>query len=262
VSVIKTTLVHGQRAPVRIKRPSERRSLSRSATRALDVLELFGRVRRPLRAVEISTILGLHPSTTNQLLKTMVDSAHLLFDARPKTYMPSPRLAEFGGWIVATYGTDSRLHDLVREVRDGTGMVVTVTTANDLFMQIIDLALPEGHTTERGLQVSLFGSAIGSAYLASLADEEIARLADRARIPDSQLPAIRETIGQIRRAGYANGATADTMWSIAVKLPAEKLRVPAVLGLAGPVGEVQTNLGHFLGVMRGAIERWAGQCDA
>lgn len=44
---------------MRVKRPSERRSLSRSATRALDVLEYFGEARRPLRAVEISKALGL-----------------------------------------------------------------------------------------------------------------------------------------------------------------------------------------------------------
>ena len=85
-------------ARVRVKRPSERRSLSRSATRALDVLEFFGEARRPLRAVEISRVLGMHPSTTNQLLKTMVDSAHLVFDAHSKTYLPSPRLARFSTW--------------------------------------------------------------------------------------------------------------------------------------------------------------------
>ena len=73
--------------PVRTRRPGERRSLSRSATRALDVLELFGQVRRPLRAVEVSRALDMHPSSTNQLLKTMVEAGHLIFDARAKAYL-------------------------------------------------------------------------------------------------------------------------------------------------------------------------------
>ena len=81
------------------RRPGDRRSLSRSATRALDVLELFGQERRSLRAIEIAKALGLHPSTANQLLKTMVDSAHLTFDAVAKSYLPSPRLGRFGGWM-------------------------------------------------------------------------------------------------------------------------------------------------------------------
>ncbi len=51
--------------PVNVRRPGDRRSLSRSATRALDVLELFGETRRPLRAVEMSKALGMHPSSMN-----------------------------------------------------------------------------------------------------------------------------------------------------------------------------------------------------
>ena len=71
------------------------------------MLEYFGEARRPLRAVEIAKALELHASTTDQLLKTMVDSAHLVFDARSKTYAPSHRLAGFGAWVVESYGAES-----------------------------------------------------------------------------------------------------------------------------------------------------------
>ena len=188
MSLIAPAAARGQKARIHVRRPSERRSQSRSATRALDVLEYFGEQRRPLRAVEISRVLEMHPSTTNQLLKTMVDSAHLVFDARSKTYLPSPRLAEFSAWIIETYGAGGRLKDLIRDVQAQTGVVVTVTTPNDLFMQIIDLATPPDQTSERGLQISLFGSAIGSAYLSMLDDGEVLRLADRARIPKAESP--------------------------------------------------------------------------
>ena len=99
---------------VQVRRPGERRSLSRSATRALDVLELFGEMRRPLRAIEMSKALGLHPSSINQLLKTMVESAHLTFDAHLKTYLPSPRLAQFSAWMLASCGGDEQFRDLLR----------------------------------------------------------------------------------------------------------------------------------------------------
>ena len=157
-------------------------------------MELFGVARQPMRAVDIGKALGTNPSTTNQLLKTMVDSGHLVFDARPKTYVPSPRLAEFSSWIVDTYGAGGRLRDLICGLRDRTGFVITVTTPNDLFMQIIDSAIPRGQTAERGLRVSLFGSAIGSAYLSTLDDSEVARLADRARISAVELHGIRDGV--------------------------------------------------------------------
>lgn len=108
-----------------MKRPSDRRSLSRSATRALDVLEYFGVARQPLRAIEIARMLGMQPSTTDQLLKTMVDSAHLVFDARSKTYLPSPRLIGFSGWIIETYGAGEVLRELVRDVQQRTGLLVS-----------------------------------------------------------------------------------------------------------------------------------------
>lgn len=252
-------LAAGRTWPVRVKRPSERRSLSRSATRALDVLEHFGHVRRPLRAIEIAKALGLHASTTDQLLKTMVDSAHLVFDARTKTYVPSHRLAPFSAWIVESYGTDERLRALVAEVQAQTGDVVTLTTPNDLFMQILDLAGAGlgDRPTERGLRISVFGSVVGAAYLSTLAEPELARLVDRARLPDAELPELRASLQRIRRDGFAEGPSVDGVaWSLAAPLPALGLS-PLVLGLAGPTERVRDDCPRLRAIMRAAVERWA-----
>lgn len=247
----------GRQSALRIKRPSERRSLSRSATRALDVLELFGQERRPIRAVEVSMALGFHPSTTNQLLKTMVDSGHLVFDARSKTYLPSTRLVDFGEWIVSHYEPGGRLRDLIRDLGERSGITVTLSTPNDLFMQVIDLVLPLGNSEVRGLQISLFGSAIGSAYLSTLDTEEVARLAYRARIPDEHLPTILAAARKIRLDGYAEGVSADGgTHSIAIALPMASLTAPTVLGLAAEPSEIQANLDRYVALMRDAIARW------
>ncbi|HEX8056189.1 MAG TPA: helix-turn-helix domain-containing protein [Novosphingobium sp.] len=256
MTLIATRTPRSPAALVRVKRPGDRRSLSRSATRALDVLELFGSTRRPLRAVEISKALGIHASTTNQLLKTMLDSGHLVFDARAKTYLPSPRLAEFSAWIIASYGANGRLVDLIEAVHTATGMTVTISTPNDLFMQLIDCAVPDGRG-ERGLSVSVFGSAIGSAYLASLDDAEVVRLADRARVPAAEMPAILEDLAKIREAGFADGATGPGYWSMAMPLPMRGLQVPTVLGLAGSTVEVRSRLDELYRIMREASARWS-----
>lgn len=263
MSIITPRPEGGSHLAVRVKRPAERRSSSRSATRALDVLELFGQVRRPLRAIEISRALDMHSSTTNQLLKTMVDSAHLVFDAQTKAYLPSPRLAGFSAWIVESYGADGRLRALVEEVHERTGLVVTVTTPNDLFMQIIDAVIPsegQADAPERGLQVSIFGSAIGSAYLATLEESEIRRLAYRARITDSEVDSVLEAARQIREEGHSDGpaAAAGDIWSLAVPLPEQRLRVPAVMGLAGPGSAFEGRLPELAAIMHEAISKWFG----
>jgi DNA-binding IclR family transcriptional regulator len=237
-----------------VKRPSERRNLSRSAIRALDVMEYFGQVRRPLRAIEISKALAMHPSTTDQLLKTMVDGAHLLFDARNKAYRPTPRLAGLSCWVVETYGADERLRRLVRDVHSRTGMIVTLTTPNDLDMQILDLATPIGPQTERGLRISVFGSVIGSAYLATLQESEIARLAKRARIPKTEMKRLLQAVGEIRLDGYADGPSAGSaIWSIAVPLPSDRVPVPMVLGLAGASDRVKPDRDALQRSLRQAV---------
>ncbi len=208
-------------------------------------MEYLGQVRKPSRAIEISKALGMRPSTTDQLLKTMVDSAHLLFEAQTKTYRPSPRLVGLGCWVVDTYGADERLRRLLRDVHALTGSIVTLTTPNDLDMQILDLVTPPGRGTERGLRISVFGSVIGSAYLATLQEDEIVRLADRARIPKAELNHLFEEVRNVRRDGYADGPTGRSpadgspIWSIAVPLPPDRVPVPMVLGLAGELDRVR-----------------------
>lgn len=200
-------------------------------------------------------MLELTPSSANQLLKTLVDSAHLLFDAKNKTYQPSPRLVAIASWIAETYETGGRIGELIADVHQRCGLVVTFATRNDLFMQVIDLAGASGG--ERGLKISLFGSAIGSALLSTLPDDEVWRLAARARVPETEMALILSVLGEIREAGYASGpATREDIWSIAVPLPASVLTGQAVLGLAGPVDVVLDDLAGHVRLMHEGVERW------
>ena len=250
----------GAKLGLRIKRPRHRRSMSRSATRALDILEYFGEARRPSRTIEIARALDMQPSTTNQILKTLVESSHLLFDGRAKTYQPSPRLAGFGSWIVNNYGADLRLGEMLRSVEAETGTIVTISAPNDLYMQILDLTSPRPglSSAERGMQVSLFGSAaIGDAYLSVLPDREVERLADRARVPSQHLPAVLQKIARARREGFAYGQTEDQEFrSMAVPLPAGRTPIPMVIGIADRPERIERNQSTLLNTMQKAIKQW------
>src|SRR5262245_9870 len=86
------------------------KSTSKSASRALEVLEYLGKVRKAVRAKQICDTLRLPSSTGDQLLKTMVSSGFLIFDPIEKTYHPSPRLLQFSTWLssVCFWNSDSR----------------------------------------------------------------------------------------------------------------------------------------------------------
>jgi DNA-binding IclR family transcriptional regulator len=249
-----------ERWPIRVRRPNERRSASRSATRALDVLELFGHSRRPLRAIEITRALELPASTTNQLLKTMVESAHLTFDAATKAYFPSLRLITFGGLMIESYGADSHLRELVRELHAALGEIVTLSTPNDIFMQILDRAGsrsdPAEAEAERGLRVSMFGTAIGAAHLSTLARPEIMRLIERARLKPAEIPETLQEIAEVRRRGMAEGPVMNgAVWSLATPLDPGGYPAPLVLGVAGPPDRIKAKLDQVRAAMMDAAQR-------
>jgi DNA-binding IclR family transcriptional regulator len=247
----------GQSPRVRLKRPSDRRSLSRSAPRALDVLECFGSERRPLRAIELARTLGLQGSTTNQLLKTMVDSGHLVFDARAKKYFPSFRLIGFSNLISDAFGGTDRLRVMAKELRVRTGLAVSLTTPNGLFMQILHIEMPDEQKTERGLRIGLFGSAIGSVYLSSLRDEDIARLAAEAGVARAELAEVLRTAHEVREDGYADGSGPDdTFWTLAMVLPQDAAPMPLVIAVAGERRVVQSRAEDVLATMREGIAHW------
>lgn len=250
------------RAPSRIKRPCDRRSASRTAVRALDVLEMFGDQRLPLRAVEIGKALGMQPSTTGQLLKTMVESAHLVFDARAKTYFPSPRFASFGSLILENYGMLEGPQQLVQDVRSDTGGVVSLATPCGLFMQVIELQgrLDRADSGERGLSIPLFGSVMGSAYLATLPDDEVKRLGSRAQIPPANIFTAIKSFAAIRLEGYADGPTLDNKtWSVAVALPAGASPIPLVLGCSREAEDIHADCSIIYDAMRKRVEALFGR---
>jgi DNA-binding IclR family transcriptional regulator len=257
--MIETSPAAGAEPVLRASQLSDRKSLSRSAVRALDVLEYFGDVREPLRAIDIVRALDLHPSSTNQLLKTLVASGHLLFDARSKTYVPGPRLVRFSSWVVDSYGDKDRFHGLLGEVQTRTGGVATLTTPNDLFMQIVDLTgpLPPTSSAERGYQVSVFGSAaIGDAYLSVLPDREVRRLMRRARLPRQETTSVLQRVSRTRSAGFAEGVSYDGgFYSVAAPLPRGASPVPMVVAVAQNAQAVSERRG-LERTMREAITRW------
>ena len=213
-----------------------------------------------MRAIEIARTLALHPSTVNQLLKTMVESAHLTFDAGPKTYLPSPRLTRFSTWMVDVYGSDERLRGMIAHVQDHSRELVTLTTPNDGFMQVIDLAGVDSDDegAERGLRVPMFRSVVGAAYLSTLATAEVRRLADRARIVEAEQAELLLLLKQVRANGHAAGPSANgSMWSIAVPLAGISFSVPLVLGLAGPIERVRPKVGKLSALMAAAAARLA-----
>jgi DNA-binding IclR family transcriptional regulator len=186
---------------------------------------------------------------------TLLEAVRDAHQNAAKSYLPSPRLARFGAWMVTNYGANERLQTLLAEVQRASGATVTITTPNDIFMQIVDLAggKDSSETAGRGLRVSVFGSTIGTAYLSTLTMADIAKLANRATVRSGDLTRLLESIERVRLNGVGDGPSPDgEIWSIVAPLPKRNALAPIVLGVAGSTPRVQPNIAFLRELIRGA----------
>jgi DNA-binding IclR family transcriptional regulator len=255
------------------------KNFSKSANRALEVLDFFAAVARPARASEIADALGLARSSADQLLKTLVAGGFLVLSSRDKTYFPSLRLARFGRWIANCYPSVEALHELVAYVHAQTRGIVTVTMQNDCFMQIVDFVYAEDDphlakalaaSVQVGILVPVLSTAIGAAALSTQSNAEVRKLLQRARYRRASTPALDPeslfaSLSRDHARGFSSRPTAlrgedeELYWSVAVPLPAQREEARLVLGITGQKNALAANEADIAALMRNSIARGFGR---
>ena len=111
----------------------------KSATRALDILQYFSKVRQQKAMSEVALALGYPQSSTTVLLKTLVMLGYLNFDRRDRVYFPTPKVTSLGEWIPrALFGSGQAL-EAMRDVHAATGETVSINAKNDIYVQYIQM---------------------------------------------------------------------------------------------------------------------------
>jgi DNA-binding IclR family transcriptional regulator len=251
----------------RVRERGEIGNVAKSAIRALDIVELLARAGKPLRAIEIAGALGLSPSSAHQLLKSMMDSAWLVFDPLTKRYHASLRAANAGGALTDSYFGHAAFGRLVAAVHHSLDRTLTVNASQGSFMQILDLFEPAGAphgVRERrqesiGLRVPIFGSCTGAAWLSAQSDATVlatARLCRRALGEQKGDTAqIIELVRRVREQGYAFGGLSadDSRRAIALPLPPTRDGLVLVISVSGPADEVQEDREAIAGTLKDHI---------
>lgn len=243
--------------------PTGKRNLSKSATRALDILEYFAMVGRPLRAIEISQVFDLQTSSADQLLKTMVDSAYLMFDASLKLYYPSPRLVNFGVWLSTNYFGEDRIFRLIRSAHFITGEIVTLSVRCGSSMQIVDIveSAEQNTSVKKGHRVPIIGSIIGIAFLSAHDDKDAIRILNQAakdkdeKLSVAELRQRLDAVQTCRIKGYVAGPSISESkpWSLALPLPKSPHGITMVLGLAGEIDSLRPRESELVASLKNMI---------
>jgi DNA-binding IclR family transcriptional regulator len=242
----------------------------KSAGRVFEVLELFRRSRRQLSAAEIGQALGYPKSSTNALLKSLVALGYLVLDARTLRYFPSLAVTQLGDWIPSIVLASGDAFEILAEVHAATQETVTLSVQNDLacrFLRVIPGTFPISLRMTEGFVAPLLTTAVGTAILSQLTDDEIAALVDRAndrakrkteRVDGAK---VAREVREVRTRGYAVAYDAvfpDT-GAIAVPFPSDMDGFPMAIGVGGLRERMRRNEGAIYRSIRASLGRHHGR---
>lgn len=237
----------------------------KSATRAIEILELFKRVRQPKGMSEVANALGYPASSTTVLLKTLVKLGYLNYDRNERVYFPTPKVTSLGEWIPRALFGNSRILDAMRDLQSATGEGISLNTKNDIYLQYIQV-IYSVHAVrfdiDEGALRLLTQSAAGWTLMSTLPDERIDNLVRRANIATEKaadrvkIPEIMARIREIREQGYAwaenipflGGATLCALLPITIQ------GQPVVLTLGGALERMRLNRERYLVALRRAVK--------
>jgi DNA-binding IclR family transcriptional regulator len=244
----------------------EQANLIKSATRVLDVLDLFARRRSPMRASEIGDELEFPRSSALGLLRTMVETGHLMFDPRCKTYFPTVRVARLGEWLVSD--EESSLSGLLADVRRATGECTILAVQNRLQVQFIAfLPAAELETPALvGMKTRMIGTSCGGALMMAMSDADIVTLVRRIRRArpraerETEVSDVLNQVRDFRKSGYASTYRVVLPGTLTVAVPIPAMETPPLaLAVGGPESRILPRKAEILAIMRGFVARYCAR---
>jgi DNA-binding IclR family transcriptional regulator len=110
----------------------------KSAARVFEILELFGRVKQPLRLKDFVDELGYPTSSVAALLKSMTVQGYLSFDPRARCYLPTPRLASLVSWVSIKTFEQGVVLEAMRNLHRSTKELIVLAAADDIYLEYVE----------------------------------------------------------------------------------------------------------------------------
>lgn len=239
--------------------------LVKSASRVLDLFELFEDEQHPMRVNDIVEKLDAPQSSVSMLLKTLHARGYLEFNPETRCYQPSARLSFLGDWAAGPLTNRADIQNVMRQLANITRDTVLLGRQNGLFMQY--LAVIESQRELRlvphtGTQRPLHRSAIGIVLLAEQSDDAIGRVIRRYNAEHGEVKGIadeetlRAAITIARRDGYYRslGLSAPSAGVIAKVLPSTVGGEPMAIGLGGSIDRIKAETDSWAKALIAAVK--------
>jgi len=236
----------------------------KSAQRALEILEVFARQRRPLALKEILDELGYPTSSGSALMKSLVALGYLDYDRERRTYFPTMRIAVLGAWVPGALFGEGQLLPALEHLHAQTGETVVLAVQSDLHAQYVHLihsSEPLQFRAPPGTLRPLARSGMGLVLLSAKSDAEIERLRRRINAAGEGAGQSREDmmtrVNEVRARGYAfsKNSISPGLGIIGAALPKGPFGRVAAVGVAGRVARLEEKQQEIVAELQAMIER-------
>ena len=147
--------------------------------KAFDILKLLARSDQGLKLSDLSRSLGISKSTAHGIVIALEDSGAVVRDAGTKRLSLGLALLELGNAVYTRMDLPAVAHPIMESLRGRVGGSVFLGVQSDDHVYILDIAESEHElkiTAPVGTRIPLFAGATGKVFMASMTDEEAARL--------------------------------------------------------------------------------------
>jgi DNA-binding IclR family transcriptional regulator len=246
--------------------------MSKIVDRTLDMLELFGREKRPLSLSEVARLLQIPVSSCHDVLQAM-EARGYLYEIGPRAgYYPTSRLQRLGKEISDHDPVAARADVLLRSMRDSLDETVLLAKVNGLlatYLLVFEPTHPLRFLAKVGDTVrSLHATSGGKALLASLDEAAFdaylksAKLTPMTKHTIVTKAALCDDIEAARQRGWfinedesEEGVTtlsASFRWNASVY----------IVTIAGPTPRLRENMDKAVGMLKNVCEFLAMRTDA
>jgi len=241
-----------------------KRSVVKSASRTLEVLELFSEVRRPLRLHEIYEQLHYPQSSATNLLKSMVMMGYLNYNRGTRTYIPTSKVGSLGNWLSSFMYGHSGYHQLINTLQARTDETVALTMQNDLFIQYLIIKTPE-HEYKMpppvGAMRLMTNTTSGMALMSRMSDRQVDKICRHINYYELDagqrvdIAKVMKELRWVRQIGYSyvEHSPSPEVSSMAFPLCETLHGIPLAIGVGGLHGRLEQRKMQLVAMIRETI---------
>lgn len=236
----------------------------KSAVRVLEILEYFDGVRRDASVSEIANALGIPPSSTVGLLRSMVRMGYVVQDER-RRYRLTSRVALLGNWIDGMPAAGSEICHLMEELSKATGETVTLGVPAGYsikYVSVVPAVKPAPLRIMPGDTRPLATSGVGRLFLSTMPEPQVRQVIFRHNAMQHDvegqlsLPTVLRDLASIRESGYV---FSDRLYAgaalVCVALPHREAEERMAISISGRSNIISACPGEYASLIKTYIRR-------